>query len=207
METLLRHWDDIFQATDSHDLGWYESSYDQMLKYLDLVPNWQSARIFVAGAGTTNLLTHLLEAPTHVFINDLSATALNKLKAKYHAYQNRITWNCQDIATPLPATIGPVDLWMDRAVLHFLTQPTAIQGYFENLFRVLAPGGYVILAEFSELGAEKCAGLPVNRYSIAAMQAHLPGFELIEYERYTFINPKGATKPYIYALFQRQDIN
>jgi len=62
----------------------------------------------------------------------------------------------------------------------------------------------VLLAEFSKTGAPRCAGLDVHRYSADEMSERLGReFVLVESEDYTFVNPAGAPRPYVYALFQR----
>ena len=43
-----------------------------------------------------------------------------------------IDWLCQDIAQPIQGTIPDVDIWIDRAVLHFLTDEDDIKGYFQK---------------------------------------------------------------------------
>lgn len=75
-----------------------------------------------------------------------------------------------DLGMPL-TQVQSVDLWFDRAVVHFLLDESAITQYFDNLKASVRSGSYVLLAEFSKPGVEKCAGLSVHRYSLAEMQA------------------------------------
>ncbi len=79
------------------------------------------------------------------------------MKKRIKNGSEKIEWLCQDIAQPIPSPIPAVDIWIDRAVLHFLTNKTDINGYFENLKSVLKIGGYAIFAEFSKASALKCA--------------------------------------------------
>jgi hypothetical protein len=61
-----------------------------------------------------------------------------------------------------------------------------------------------LLAEFSEDGTPKYAGLGLHRYSVEEMTKRIgSGFNLLKEERYTFINPFGDSRPYIYALYKR----
>lgn len=84
-----------------------------------------------------------------------------------------------------------------------MTDESAIQGYFSNLHSAIRPGGYVLLAEFSTTGARKCAGLELHRYSVEEMTDRMGAqFELVKHEEYTYINPLGDPRPYIYALFR-----
>jgi len=97
-----------------------------------------------------------------------------------------------------------VDIWVDRAVLHFLTDDEAINGYFRNLNSVLKVGGYAVFAEFSEDGARKCAGLVLHRYSVSELSGRLgPSFDLISTFDYTYLNPNGDPRPYVYALYKK----
>lgn len=192
------HWDRIFDTTEKRDLGWFEASPSTLLAMLDGV---ESRRAFLAGAGTSGLAAALLPE-RELVINDLSAKAIDLLRAELGDPAD-VQWICQDIALPLPAELEPVDLWVDRAVLHFLTGEDEIQGYLANLRRLVKPAGHVLLAEFAQDGAVKCAGLPVHRYSLQEMLSRMEGFELLAHREEVFLNPKGDPRPYLYALFRR----
>lgn len=200
MSGLAQHWDDIFSRTDECALGWYESDLSQTMKWLGKIPT--AGRTFLAGSGTTGLVEVLLERGDALVLNDLSATALAHLKARL-PIDAAIEWVCQDIAQPLPRELSLVDLWVDRAVLHFLNREEEILGYFANLRRLVRPGGHVLLAQFSAQGSLKCAGLEVHRYSLQEMCQRMDGFEMIGHEEYLFHNPKGDPRPYLYGLFRR----
>lgn len=73
-----------------------------------------------------------------------------------------------------------------------------------NLHSRIRPGGYVLLAEFSTTGARKCAGLELHQYSIEELTERMGNdFEHITDENYTFTNPSGDPRPYIYALYRK----
>lgn len=204
MPSTPTHWDKIFTSTEDPNLGWYEADPSQTLAFLDRVPNWADATIFLPGAGTSVLIDVLLERGATLILNDISGEALNRVKARLGDRGAGITWLCQDIAEPLPATLPPVDLWIDRAVLHFLTDEAAIQGYFENVKAALRPGGYALFAEFSLVGATHCAGLRLHRYSVEELTERMgPEFSLVHQTDYTYFNPSGDPRPYVYALFKR----
>jgi len=203
MTTPKQHWDTIFSSKADPELGWYESDVSQTLKFLDLIPQSESATIFLPGAGTSVLVDALLAGGHALILNDISDEALNKLRNRIGAH-DRLTWLQHDISRPLPAGIPQVDIWIDRAVLHFLLAEADIQGYFANLHSAILPGGHALLAEFSTTGAPKCAGLELHRYSVEEMTERMgAGFELVTHEAYTFINPSGGQRPYIYALYRK----
>lgn len=198
MDDLKTHWDGIFHGTAKESLGWFESTQDRTLALLEGVP---SRRAFLAGAGTSGLAARLLPG-RELVLNDLSAKALELLRAELGDPAG-VEWICQDISQPLPESLAPVDLWIDRAVLHFLTKETQILGYFANVQALVEQGGHVLLAEFAHDGAMKCAGLPVHRYTLEEMTGRMTGFELVRHEHAVFVNPKGDPRPYLYALFRK----
>jgi SAM-dependent methyltransferase len=204
MRSSPEHWNQIFKTKEAPSLGWYEHDPSQTLAMLADVPDRMSAKVFLPGAGTSVLVDQLLLQGNTVILNDISREALDRLKARIGDRRDAL-WLCQDIATPLPPTVSQVDLWIDRAVLHFLIEESDIAGYFNNLRALLRPGGFALLAEFSLSGAPQCAGLPVHRYSVDEFGMRLgPDFKLLRQSDYTFTNPAGAPRPYLYALYQRQ---
>ena len=136
----------------------------------------------------------------------MSAIAIEKAKKKYNDRKHKIQWLCQDISKILPSELNDIDIWIDRAVLHFLTDEDDIQGYFENVKSTLKAGGHAIFAEFSKTGAPKCADLTLHRYSIEELSEILGSlFKLVSHFDYTYINPDGDPRPYIYTLYKREE--
>lgn len=204
MERRQAHWDGVYAAKADRELGWYEGDVGQTRRFLDRIADSGPRRVFLTGAGTSLLVDDFLRRGDSVVLNDVSPVALGRLRERLGAGGEAAEWVCQDIADPLPVTLQPVDLWVDRAVLHFLLDEAAIAGYFENLRRLLRPGGHVLFAEFSETGAVRCAGLDVHRYSLGELSDRLGDrFGLVMAEDHIFINPTGAERPYVYALFRR----
>ncbi len=204
MSTLQKHWDEIFSAASDPELGWYESEVSQTLKFINLLPRDEIKTVFLPGAGTSLLVDELLSRNYRIILNDISTKALKKLEKRIGIGDNLI-WLRHDISQPIPSGISPADLWIDRAVLHFLLDETDIAGYFANLHSAVRAGGYALLAEFSTNGAVKCAGLNVHRYSLEEMNKRMgPSFRLIKHEYYTYINPEGGRRPYLYALYQNE---
>ncbi|MCF6171213.1 MAG: class I SAM-dependent methyltransferase [Bacteroidales bacterium] len=202
MRTLSDHWDKIFTRTAENKLGWYENDFSQTLKFLALIPAWKNATVFIPGVGTSGLIDILAKSDTRLILNDLSREAIEKAKKKYG--DNNIQWLCQDISRALPAQLEKADIWLDRAVLHFLVDDGHVEQYFKNVDTLVKPGGHAIFAEFSKKGATKCAGLDVRRYGANDLKQHLPAFELLAEEEYTYTNPGGDPRPYIYTLFKRK---
>lgn len=206
MTSRAAHWNTIFSNKKDTELGWHENSAAQTLKFLDLLPQQEAMTVFLPGAGTSLLVDALYKKGYKLILNDISDVALSKLRQRIGENEQVMLLH-HDIAQPLPDAIASaVDLWIDRAVLHFLCSEREIQGYFANLRSALRRGGHVLLAEFSTTGAQKCAGLELHRYSIEEMSLRLGNdFELIAAEEHIYVNPSGQPRPYIYGLFRTTD--
>lgn len=205
MKSMSEHWDNIFSKTEERKLGWYEKDTSQTFKLLHKIPDWEKATIFLPGAGTSILIEDLMSGGNRLILNDISREALNRVRQRLQGDIEKIIWLCQDIAQPIKEPVPKVDIWIDRAVLHFLTNENDIKGYFDNLRSTLKPGGHVIFAEFSLTGAPQCAGLTLHRYSIDELSANLgPSFKTVSHFDYTYMNPSGDPRPYIYALYKRE---
>ncbi|WIO74606.1 class I SAM-dependent methyltransferase [Porticoccaceae bacterium LTM1] len=200
-EQRAEHWNDIFSHKADQELGWYEQDVGQTLKYLDLAELPATARIFLPGVGRSGIVSALLQRQYQLILNDVSTCALEELKQRCTA-PDRCRWLLHDISVPLQAEVS-ADIWIDRAVLHFLLGEKEISQYFDNLRRVISKGGYALFAEFASDGASSCAGLAVHRYSLEELSRRMgERFELVAHEHYQFTTPAGGTRPYIYALYR-----
>jgi SAM-dependent methyltransferase len=205
LKSNSKHWDTIFLTKEDTKLGWYEKSSIHTFELLNQIPELENSTVFVSGIGTSNIAEELLNKKVKLIVNDISFEALNKVKKRLKEKSSKVIWLCQDISKPIPNEVPKVDIWIDRAVLHFLTDNNDIIGYFSNLKTLLKTKGYAVFAEFSKEGAEKCAGLVLHRYSVEEILDYLgKSFSLIAHFNYTYINPNGEPRPYIYALYKRE---
>lgn len=198
------HWDNIFKSTPESSLGWYEQDPSLTVSLLEKVTTLENKQVFIPGVGTSRIVETLLNLGSQLIINDISSKAIDNVLARV-ASQDAIpdVYN-QDISKPLEGITNQIDIWIDRAVLHFLTDEQAQQSYMDNLHRALKVGGYALFAEFAANGAEKCAGLEVKRYTLNSLTDCLgPGFDVIEHYEHIYTNPNGAPRPYLYALYKR----
>jgi len=204
MKDLNEHWNNIYKKSEENKLGWYETDYSATLNLLEQIPNWKKSKLYIAGAGTSGLIDILLDSNVELILNDLSSEVIDRSKAKYNHNKYNIRWINLDISKPFHSNLNDVDIWIDRAVLHFIIDNKFVRQYFKNVDNVVKSGGYAIFAEFSKSGATKCAGLDVRRYNIDDFKINLPSFKLISSQEYTYINPNGDPRPYLYALFKKK---
>lgn len=207
ISNLNEHWNAAYNKEDEQ-LGWFEANPMQTMELVNACNLQKDATILNVGAGTTTLIDTLLEEGyTNILANDLSDLALNKLKKRIKKSHN-YNLNCikDDLTNPQKINkLQNIDLWVDRAVLHFFLTEVEQKAYFNLIQKTVSNSGYVIIAVFSLEGAQKCCGLDLKRYNLEMLQNNLSShFKLIKTFNHTFINPFGGERPYIYTLFQRQ---
>ena len=143
---------------------------------------------------------------SNILVNDISFLALDKLKNSIDN-NNNVSFIVDDLTNSTTSlNIKNVDLWHDRAVLHFFTSKDQQLSYFNLLKKIVREGGYVIFSEFGIDGAKKCCGLDIVNYSEKMFQDRLgDDFELLESFNHLYSHPSnGNTRKYIYTLFKRK---
>jgi hypothetical protein len=126
-------------------------------------------------------------------------------KLKLRVDRQEVQYWVDDLTKPKRLKkIENVDLWIDRAVLHFFTEKVDRDSYFKLLKSKVKKEGFVLLVQFSLEGAKRCAGLPIHRYSKEMLSEKLAkGFKLIDSFEHTYVMPSGDERPYIYTLFRK----
>lgn len=205
---IKEHWNTAYNKDDDQ-LGWFESNPDKTMGLIAKTNLAKNTLILNVGAGTTTLIESLLYAGfTNIIANDLSDVALQRLKVRIKKSDNYdLKCVADDLTNPKELNqLKKVDLWIDRAVLHFFLKGEDQDAYFNLIHKIISKNGYVLMAVFAENGAKKCSGLPLQLYSVEKLQDKLGrNFKLIESFNYTFINPSGGERPYIYTLFQKNN--
>ncbi|SNR58923.1 hypothetical protein SAMN06265371_10697 [Lutibacter agarilyticus] len=201
------HWTNAYRKTPVTSLGWYEETPTKSLELIGECNLAEDAFIFNAGAGASTLIECLLnDGFTNIVVNDISASALVELKNSLskHNHSN-VEFIVDDLTNPSSLLkLKNVDLWHDRAVLHFFTSEEQRINYFNLLKKAVKVSGFVILAEFNLEGAKKCCGLDVFNYNEVMLQEYLGAdFELLKSFNYTYTQPSGNTREYVYTLFKR----
>jgi len=206
---LESYWDEIYDHTEVEDLGWYEEECTPSIELIGKTKIKKDDTVFLAGAGTSNLINWLLDKELNIIACDISDNALTKAKSRLGSKGKRIQWIQDDLTNPkMLGEVGRVQLWFDRAVLHFLIKNSDQDRYFELLRALVSPGGFVIIAEFSKEGATFCSGLPVINYDSEMIGDGLGSdFYLIDSFHYVHRTPSGDERPYIYTLFKREQIH
>jgi hypothetical protein len=137
-----------------------------------------------------------------VIVLDISGAALERARTRLGPRRDLVTWIEADVTGDW--SVAPVDIWHDRAVFHFLTEPDERTRYVSRLRETVKPGGSVVIATFALDGPEKCSGLPVVRYSAETLGRELgPAFGLAETASELHQTPFRAVQSFCYSRFTR----
>jgi EEF1A lysine methyltransferase 2 len=200
------HWNRAYLGRKTEELGWYEEDPQPSLDLIEGLGLTKDARQLHVGVGASSLIDHLLEKGySSLIATDISAEALNRLKSRLGSFQEKVEWLIDDLVHARKLqSLEPVQLWHDRAVLHFFVEESDRASYVQLMKKVIAPGGFAIIATFSMEGAHLCSGLPVQRYDAPALEELIGDeFRMVKSFDYTFKNPRDEDRPYVYTLFQR----
>lgn len=201
--TTRDHWDNTYRTKSDTEVSWYQLVPERSLAFVTAAAPHPSAAIIDIGGGTSRLVDQLLmKTYTDVTVLDISAAALERSRQRLKAASDKIGWVIADITRWRPERTW--DVWHDRAVFHFLTDPAAQDAYIAALMAGTRPGSHVVMATFALDGPLRCSGLPIQRYSAETLAARLgPVFALEAEALETHPTPFGTTQAFSYAVFRR----
>lgn len=198
----IAHWESVYRSKADTELSWYQSDPRLSLELI-LDASHGRGRIIDVGGGLSVLVDRLLEFPfERVAVLDISRTALTMSKTRLAERSARVGWIESDVTRT--DDIGQFDVWHDRAVFHFLTDPEDRQRYVWLARRTLPVGSHLILATFAADGPTRCSGLDVCRYDSRSLAAELgDGFTLARELTETHVTPSGKPQEFFYGVFRR----
>lgn len=197
------HWEHI-HSTKGDAVSWHQPEPTLSLSMIRACGLSSGSSVLDVGAGASVLVDALLEMGLRPTVLDIAEAALAKVRERLGARAEQVDFSVGDI-TQIELPEAAFNLWHDRAVFHFLTNPGDRAAYLSALKKALKPGGFVILAAFAPEGPETCSGLPVCRYDVEGFAAALgPGFDLLEAAREQHPTPFGTTQEFQYARLQRR---
>lgn len=195
------HWEHVYTNRPAQQVSWFQPHAERSLALIERIAMGRRCSVIDVGGGASTLVDDLLARHRFdVSVLDLSQAALDVARQRLGADAQRVQWLVGDVTqTPLPAQA--YDLWHDRAVFHFLTEPAQRAAYVAQVRHAVRPGGHVIVAAFGPDGPLQCSGLPVMRYAPDALHAQFGNaFELIEHQTEAHHTPGGAVQQFVYCL-------
>ncbi|WP_129646993.1 class I SAM-dependent methyltransferase [Peristeroidobacter agariperforans] len=198
------HWERAYHQKAAQAVSWYRPHLDVSLQLMGRAGLDSRSRVIDVGAGASTLIDDLLALGVRSIIAlDLSAQSLAATRERLAARGDCVQWMVAD-ATSAMLPVSSIDIWHDRATLHFLTDPNDVRRYVDVATNAVAPGGYAIVGSFAADGPTQCSGFPVTRRDpeeIAALFAS--HFVLTESRREIHRTPSGNEQSFAYALLQR----
>lgn len=197
------HWDRVYTEERAEAVSWRQDEPTLSLKLIKRTGIGHDAPIIDVGGGASTLVDHLLkDGYRDLTILDIAAPGLDQAKARLGGDAENAKWIVGDVTAWRPARKHR--LWHDRAVLHFLTDPSAQAAYMETLRSALDGDGWAIIAGFAPGGPVKCSGLEIVQHDGESLSKLLgDDFQLMETHGEIHVTPSGAEQAFRYHLFRR----
>ena len=196
---IEKHWETVFNSKSPSGVSWYRPHLETSLEIIERRAD-RSASIIDVGAGNSTLVDDLLaRGYRDITVLDVSRTAIELTKARLGEKAAGVHWIAGDV-TEFPFERESYDVWHDRAVFHFLTDPLQRQRYVHAVLKSVRPGGHVIVSTFGPNGPEKCSGLDVQRYDAETLHAEFgKRFRIEESTEELHRTPWGAAQQFVYC--------
>jgi len=194
------HWERVYNTKAPDQVSWFRPHLQTSLALIERAAGDRSASIIDVGAGASTLVDDLIVAGyRNVTVLDISQAAIDVARRRLGEASEPVQWLRGDVTEGnLPAYT--YDVWHDRAVFHFLTNPRDRLLYVRNVAWAVKPGGHVIVSTFGPEGPEKCSGLDVRRYDAESLHQEFgTRFRLIESSKELHHTPFGTTQQFLYC--------
>ena len=200
MHNPAEHWEKVYQTKQPDAVSWFQAHATYSLDLIRSTGAPSNANLIDVGGGASTLVDDLMASGfNNLTVLDLSASALEVARKRLGGAGSAVKWIAGDVrSVDLPA--HTYDIWHDRAVFHFLTDPSDRAAYVRQVMTSVKPGGHVIVATFAPDGPDQCSGLPVVRYSPDELHQEFgPTFELLEHISEVHTTPWGSVQHFIYC--------
>ncbi len=167
MDEYKQHWETVYQTKQANEVSWTQETPQTSLDFIRSLNLPKSASIIDIGGGDSKLVDFLLdEGYENLTVLDISATALERAKARLGERAEKVNWIVADITDFKPDT--SYDVWHDRAAFHFLTENEQIEKYLNIVHAAVT--GFLLIGTVSEDGPKKCSGLEIKQYSGTSLE-------------------------------------
>lgn len=205
MQDPKAHWEAVYATRAADAVSWYQAEPRLSLEMISASGVAADQPLIDVGGGASVLVDRLLERGyRRLTVLDIAGSALAEAKRRLGERADAVEWVEADVTDFHPAE--RFALWHDRAVFHFLTDPTDQDRYRASLERSLAPGGQLVLASFAVGGPTRCSGLEIVQYDEDRLMDRLgEGFELLEAVPEVHTTPSGGEQSFMYFRLVRRD--
>jgi ubiquinone/menaquinone biosynthesis C-methylase UbiE len=194
------YWENVYQTKAPDAVSWYRPHLERSLELIKCAAPIRSSSIIDVGGGESTLVDDLLACGySNLTILDVSQTALDVTKTRVGEAGKGVRWLCADV-TRISLPEHSFDVWHDRAVFHFLTNPEDRIAYVRLVARAVKSGGHVIVSTFGPEGPIKCSGLNTMRYDAEGLHDEFGDqFKLVESSIELHETPLGTTQQFVYC--------
>jgi 2-polyprenyl-3-methyl-5-hydroxy-6-metoxy-1,4-benzoquinol methylase len=194
------HWEKVYATKAPETVSWYRPHLETSLALIERAAAVYSASIIDVGGGESTLVDDLLaRGHGNITVLDVSRTAIEVTKKRLGLAAEHVRWLVDDV-TRADLSNSAYDVWHDRAVFHFLTEPDQRAAYVQNVARSVKRDGHVIVSTFGPEGPMKCSGLDVVRYDADSLHDQFGAhFRLVESSKELHRTPFGTTQQFLYC--------
>lgn len=198
-----QHWEQVYSNRAADQVSWFQPHAASSLRLIAASAD-KDANIIDVGGGASVLVDDLLDAGFRkLTVLDLAESALAASRARLGERAQAVQWIAADV-TRASLSTARYDVWHDRAVFHFLTDPADRARYVAQVLKSVKPGGRVIVAAFGPGGPLQCSGLDVMRYAPDALHdAFGAPFRLLGHETEIHYTPSGQEQEFVYCYCVR----
>ena len=194
------HWEKVYSTKSSAEVSWYRPHLETSLALIQRVAADCSAAIIDVGGGESTLVDDLLACGYRtITVVDIAQVAIEHTRKRLGSASDRVKWLVADLLqAELPS--HSYNVWHDRAVFHFLTQPAQRRAYVRQVVSAVKPGGHVLIGTFGPEGPRQCSGLDVMRYDAESLHGEFGSrFRLVESAKELHQTPFGSTQQFLYC--------
>jgi 2-polyprenyl-3-methyl-5-hydroxy-6-metoxy-1,4-benzoquinol methylase len=204
--TLKQHWENVFTHKKVNEVSWYQQTPQESIDFIQQLALPKIAAIIDIGGGDSFLVDHLLNMGyINITVLDISQAAIDKVKSRLGSRADKVNWVVSDILDFKTDT--KYDCWHDRAAFHFLTRAQDIETYLLIAQKNVKSAGKMIIGTFSDMGPEKCSGLPVKQYDEVLLSSTLQKwFAKIKCITTNHITPFKTVQHFLFCSFQKLSI-
>lgn len=198
------HWENVFATKEETEVSWYQQNPETSINFFIENEIPKSAKIIDIGGGDSYLIDNLLELGyTNLFLLDISANAIERIKNRLGVKSEKVTFIVSDILDFKPET--SFDVWHDRASFHFLTTENEVNIYKNLVSNSISEKGFLFIGTFSENGPLKCSGLEIAQYSEAKCEITFGNsFEKMNCFTENHQTPFDTTQNFIFCALKKK---
>ena len=203
MALRAEHWEQVYATRLTSELSWYQREPATSLRLIEGLASDNPCKVIDVGGGAAFLVDGLVARGFNdVTVLDVSQHALDEVEERLGERASGVKLVCSDILEWTPE--GRYDIWHDRAVFHFLTDPIERDHYVELAERAVRDDGTLVVGTFAEDGTTHCSGLSVVRYSPQGLaNVFSARFDVVAHEREEHTTPAGAIQLFTWVVLRR----